>query len=97
AAPLGGSGVGPGTMTTPDQTSGDLAETPDTDGASPRLDADQIRGPSAVGRRRAVPAGEVLSADGQRDRRCLVILSGEVGVYDGYGTPAQRLIRVHGP
>ncbi|GIJ49581.1 thioredoxin reductase [Virgisporangium aliadipatigenens] len=84
-------------MSTPGRTDGDLSETPDTDGAAPRLDADQIRALSDEGRRQTVQAGDVLIAEGQRERDFLVILSGKVGVYDGYGTPAQRLIRVHGP
>lgn len=82
-------------MTTPDETNSEHAETPDSDGAWPRLDAGEIRVLSAVGRRRAVQAGDVLIAEGQRDRDFLAILSGKVGVYEGYGTPAQRLIKVH--
>jgi thioredoxin reductase (NADPH) len=82
-------------MTMPDETNSDLAETPDRDGAWPRLDAGQIRVLSAAGRRKDMQPGDVLIAEGQRDRDFLVILSGKVGVYEGYGTPAQRLIKVH--
>jgi thioredoxin reductase (NADPH) len=74
-----------------------LAETPDIGGAYPRLSDEQIELLSRRGEQRPVQPGDVLVAEGQRDRDFLVVLSGEVAVIEGYGTPKARPVRVHGP
>ena len=80
-------------MTTP----GRLAETPDSAGAYPRLTHRQLDQLGRRGQRRQVRPGDVLVAEGQRDRDFLVVLSGKVAVVEGYDTPRSRVIRVHGP
>jgi thioredoxin reductase (NADPH) len=74
-----------------------LSETPDLAGAYPRLPDEQIELLSRRGEKRPVQRGDVLVAEGQRDRDFLVVLSGKVAVIEGYGTPKARLVRVHGP
>jgi thioredoxin reductase (NADPH) len=71
-------------------------ETPDLSGAYPRLEEPQLRALVAWGRRQAVHAGQVLIAEGEPERVFHVVLSGRVAVVEGYGTPEQRLVRVHG-
>src|SRR3954469_23664596 len=75
----------------------DPVETPDLGGRFPRLGEDEIAELSEQGRRRQMEPGDVLIREGQRDRDFLVVLSGTVAVYDGYGTPEQQLVRLHGP
>jgi thioredoxin reductase (NADPH) len=75
----------------------DPVETPDVGGMFPRLGEDQFAELSEHGRRRQMEPGDVLIREGQRDRDFLVILSGKVAVYEGYGTPEQQLVRLHGP
>jgi len=72
-------------------------ETPDRWGAYPRLTPQQLSLLDQAGTRRVVRAGDVLVREGDRDRDFLVVLAGTVGVVDGYGTPQDRTIRVHGP
>jgi thioredoxin reductase (NADPH) len=72
-------------------------ETPDRWGAYPRLTPQQLSLLDQAGTRRVVRAGDVLVREGDRDRDFLVVLAGTVGVVDGYGTPQERTIRVHGP
>ena len=74
-----------------------LAETPDVAGAYPRLSDEQIDLLGRRGEKRPVQRGDVLVAEGQRDRDFLVVLAGEVAVIEGYGTPKARTVRVHGP
>ena len=74
-----------------------LSETPDVAGAYPRLSDEQIELLSRRGEKRPVQRGDVLVAEGQRDRDFLVVLSGKVAVIEGYGTPKARTVRVHGP
>src|SRR5579862_9290541 len=80
-----------------DGATGSVSETPDVYGEYPRLSPDQIDGLVADGVRRAMARGEVLYRQG--DRRCdfFVILAGTVTLLDGYGTPEERVIGVHGP
>jgi thioredoxin reductase (NADPH) len=73
-----------------------LFETPDVAGAYPRLSDEQIELLSRRGDKRPVQRGDVLVAEGQRDRDLLVVLSGKVAVIEGYGTPKARTVRVHG-
>ncbi|MEU8607169.1 FAD-dependent oxidoreductase [Actinoplanes sp. NPDC048791] len=72
------------------------AETPDLAGAYPRLTDRQLGQLCRRGRRRPVRAGDVLVAEGQRERDFMVVLSGKVAVAEGYDTPRCRVIRVHG-
>jgi thioredoxin reductase (NADPH) len=72
-------------------------ETPDTWGAFPRLSGAQIAELEAYGRRRPTGPGEVLIREGDQKRDLMVILAGVVEVVEGYGTPEQKVIRVHGP
>jgi len=74
-----------------------LPETPDVAGAYPRLSDEQIELLSRRGEKRPVQRGDVLVAEGQRDRDFLVVLSGKVAVIEKYGTPKARTVRVHGP
>ena len=73
-----------------------LAETPDLQGAFPRLSQDQIDALCAVGECRVTRLGERLLGTGEVDDEFLVILRGRVAVLDGDGDE-QRIIRVHGP
>jgi thioredoxin reductase (NADPH) len=72
-------------------------EASDVGGAFPRLDEQQIATLSAYGRPHQLEPGDVLVREGQRDRDFLVVLAGKVAVYEGYGTPEQQLVRLHGP
>jgi thioredoxin reductase (NADPH) len=74
-----------------------LAETPDHDGAFPRLDEEQIAELSRNGVRRRTEAGEVLYHEGDPSCDFIVILSGKVKLVEGFGSDQERLISVHGP
>jgi thioredoxin reductase (NADPH) len=73
-----------------------LPETPDLDGAFPRLSEQQLLALEAHGERRRVRQGEVLYREG--DERCdfYVVLEGQVAILEGYGG-AVRVVAVHGP
>jgi thioredoxin reductase (NADPH) len=73
-----------------------LPETPDHDGAYPRLDDDQLARLEAVGRTRPTTVNEVLFREGDEDYDFVVVLEGRVAVVQGEGDD-QRLIAVHGP
>ncbi len=75
----------------------DLVETPDPGGAFPRLTEQQMAEFAECGQRRPTRPEDVLVREGQRDRDFIVIMAGKVAVYEGYGTPEQRLVKVHGP
>ena len=72
-------------------------ETPDVCGAYPRLSDDQIARLGQQGRQRAVDAGDVLIREGERCETFYVVLSGSVAIVEGYGTPDEHVLRVHGP
>jgi thioredoxin reductase (NADPH) len=72
-------------------------ETPDLSGAFPRLEESRLRSLEAYGERRPTVRGDVLIAEGEPEDTFFVVLSGRVAVVDGYGTPDQRVVRVHGP
>ncbi|MGQ4475247.1 FAD-dependent oxidoreductase [Streptomyces sp. SAS_276] len=72
-------------------------ETPDIYGAYPRLSDDQVPRLAQHGRRRAAAAGDVLIREGEGCETFYVVLSGSIAVVEGYGTPEERLLRVHGP
>jgi thioredoxin reductase (NADPH) len=71
-------------------------ETPDGDGAYPRLDDWQIEALSRDGERRRTEAGEVLIHQGDRRYDFLVILAGKIVIRDGEHAAAE-VIAVHGP
>jgi thioredoxin reductase (NADPH) len=70
-----------------------IEETPDRDGAFPRLSEDQIARLSTEGTRRRTSEGETLFREGERDYDFFVVLEGKVAVVEDDGTP----IAVHGP
>ncbi|MDX6699487.1 MAG: thioredoxin reductase [Solirubrobacteraceae bacterium] len=72
-----------------------LPETPDRDGAFPRLDARQRERLGRLGRVRTVEAGEVLWAAGEVASDFFVVESGTVAIVQGYGDE-DRVIAVHG-
>lgn len=73
-----------------------FVETPDIDGAYPRLNADQIATLERGGSRRKVQAGDVLIREGEPSQDLFVILAGRVAILadDEDGRPA--LLRIHG-
>ena len=71
-------------------------ETPDLQGAFPRLSDAQIAALDAQGQRRPIRPGEVLFAEGDRDFGFFVVLAGRVASVEGHGTPEERVIAVHG-
>ncbi|HUA27853.1 MAG TPA: FAD-dependent oxidoreductase [Streptosporangiaceae bacterium] len=73
-----------------------VEETPDLQGAHPRLSEAQIAALAALGHRRATRPGEILFRQGQRDCDFFTVLAGYVVVVDGLGTPEERVIGVHG-
>ncbi|HWF35097.1 MAG TPA: FAD-dependent oxidoreductase [Solirubrobacteraceae bacterium] len=73
-----------------------LKETPDLQGAYPRLSRSQIRALEAVGTKRRVKAGDVLYREGDRACDFFVILSGVVKVVQHNGEE-ERVVGVHGP
>jgi thioredoxin reductase (NADPH) len=84
-------------MATEDRTEPAAAEeTPDLDGAYPRLSDAQIAALSEVGVRRPTHRGEVLFREGDEGYDFFVILEGTVAVVDDTG-PDPRVIAVHGP
>jgi thioredoxin reductase (NADPH) len=78
------------------QATEQLVETPDRDGAYPRLTDDQIARLAAEGRRRHVVAGEVLFREGDERYDFYVVLRGRVAMVDQFGLPEERVIAVHG-
>ena len=74
-----------------------LAETPDTDGAYPRLSADQVAILETGGARRAVATGETLVREGERSDHLFVVLAGKVAVITTDDAGNRHVIRVHGP
>ena len=71
-------------------------ETPDLQGAFPRLSDAQIAALDAQGQRRPIQPGEVLFAEGDRDFGFFVVLAGRVASVEAHGTPEERVIAVHG-
>lgn len=74
-----------------------LEETPDTDGAYPRLDDRQIATLEHGGSRRTVAKGERLVREGERSDEFFVVLRGMVAIEVNDETGAPQRIRVHGP
>ena len=73
-----------------------VEETPDRDGAFPRLDENQRARLRTLGRLRTVQPGEVLFSAGDEGSDFFVIESGTVAIVQGYGKE-NRVIAVHGP
>src|SRR6201997_91549 len=71
-------------------------ETPDLQGAFPRLSDAQIAALDAQGERRLIQPDDVLFAEGDRDVGFFVVLAGRVASVEGHGTPEERVIAVHG-
>ncbi|MGA5080086.1 FAD-dependent oxidoreductase [Streptomyces griseoincarnatus] len=95
---MAGDGTRPGAPQMPDDTEESVPfETVDIYGAYPRLPEDQIDRLAQHGRRREVDAGDVLIREGERCETFYVVLSGSVAILEDYGTPEERLLRVHGP
>jgi thioredoxin reductase (NADPH) len=84
---------GPATDSSPARP---MAETPDLNGAYPRLSDPQIAALSALGQRRPAQPEEILFAEGDRNCDFFVVLGGLVAVVEGRGTPEERVISVHG-
>jgi thioredoxin reductase (NADPH) len=72
-------------------------ETPDTNGAYPRLSEEQIRVFGMHGERRPVQPGDVLFRDGDQWADFFVVLAGKVAIVEGYQSTDERLLAVHGP
>jgi CRP-like cAMP-binding protein len=80
------------------QLPADLPETPDTQGAFPRLsDAQLALLEQCGGRRRPVRRGEALFREGDDGYDFFVVLAGTVAVVENHGRAGQRLVSVHGP
>ena len=73
-----------------------VGETPDRDGAFPRLSAGQIELLENDGRRRRTQVGEVLFRQGDPYEDFLVVLAGLVAMVDG-DERSNSVIAVHGP
>jgi thioredoxin reductase (NADPH) len=71
-------------------------ETPDLIGAFPRLGEGQINTLTGHGERRITNAGDVLYREGDRDYDFMVVLNGKVAVVEGYETPDEDVVGVHG-
>jgi len=72
-----------------------LPETPDENGAFPRLDDRERERFRRLGRVRAVEPGEVLFSAGERGRSFFVIESGSAAIVQGYGDE-NRVVAVQG-
>jgi thioredoxin reductase (NADPH) len=72
-----------------------MAETPERDGAFPRLDEGQMSRVRQLGERRAVEPGDVLFEAGDAESDFYVIESGAVAIVQGYGKE-NRVIALHG-
>jgi thioredoxin reductase (NADPH) len=80
-----------------ERTETPLAETPDIDGAYPRLSDDQIKTLAVGGIRRPIQRGDILVREGTRSDQFFVILCGKVAIIAEDETGKHRIIRVHGP
>ncbi|GAA5025924.1 FAD-dependent oxidoreductase [Actinopolymorpha pittospori] len=74
-----------------------LEETPDLQGAFPRLRESQVDALSTHGEHRHTRIGEVLYGEAVEGYDFFVVLSGKVAVVAGYESQEQQLITVHGP
>jgi thioredoxin reductase (NADPH) len=74
-----------------------LPETPDLQGAYPRLSDEQVQSLSAHGERRATRPGEILYRAGDENYDFFVVLAGTVAVVEQEDGGAERVVAVHGP
>lgn len=74
----------------------ELQETPDIDGAYPRLNRRQLQALEELGRRRSVARGDVLFRAGETHCDFFVVLAGLVAMLEGDGRE-ERVVAVHGP
>jgi thioredoxin reductase (NADPH) len=81
----------------PAEVAEDIEETPDLQGAYPRLSEGQIAALDGLGQHRPTQPEEILFAEGDRNCDFFVVLAGKVAHVEGRGTPEERLISVHGP
>ncbi|HEY2762943.1 MAG TPA: FAD-dependent oxidoreductase [Pseudonocardiaceae bacterium] len=77
-------------------TAVELPETPDLEGAFPRLADAQLATLQARGEERPVRPGEVLFVEGEPVAFFYVVLDSKVALVEGYGTPEERIVRVNG-
>ncbi|RBY83581.1 Na+/H+ antiporter NhaA [Geodermatophilus sp. TF02-6] len=75
----------------------DLPETPDRDGAFPRLDDAQLALLERSGTRRRHEPGDTLFREGDPGYDFHVVLSGAVAIVEDHGRADQRVLSVHGP
>jgi thioredoxin reductase (NADPH) len=68
----------------------------DSDVAFPRLSEQQLAVLDAVGNRIALAEDQVLFGSGDRDSDFFVVLRGQVAIVDAFGTPAERVLGIHG-
>jgi thioredoxin reductase (NADPH) len=73
-----------------------IDETPDIEGAFPRLNGRQIAELAHYGRRQPACRGDVLFRQGDSQYDLHVVLSGRVATYDAYETDGRRPIAIHG-
>ena len=76
--------------------SSDITETPDLQGAYPRLSDAQIAALGMLGQRRNTQPGKILFREGDRYCDFFVVLGGSVASIQGHGSPEERVISVHG-
>jgi Na+/H+ antiporter NhaA len=74
----------------------DLPETPDRDGAFPRLGDAQVALLERYGTRRTWQPGQTLFREGDPGYEFQLVLSGSVAVVEHHGHPDQRVVSVHG-
>ncbi|HEX3956500.1 MAG TPA: FAD-dependent oxidoreductase [Trebonia sp.] len=74
----------------------DITETPDLQGAYPRLSDAQIAALTSQGDRRATQPGKILFREGERDCDFYVVLAGHVASVEGHETNEERIFSVHG-
>jgi pyruvate/2-oxoglutarate dehydrogenase complex dihydrolipoamide dehydrogenase (E3) component len=75
---------------------GDITETPDPQGAYPRLSDAQVAALTGQGDRRGAQPGEILFREGERDCDFYVVLAGHMASVEGHGTHEERILSVHG-
>jgi thioredoxin reductase (NADPH) len=72
-------------------------ETPDSYGAFPRLEEEQIDELRELGEVRPTKAGDVLFREGEDSADLFVILDGQVAIVENYRGSEERVIGIHGP
>ncbi|MBB3082339.1 Na+/H+ antiporter NhaA [Geodermatophilus sabuli] len=74
----------------------DLPETPDRDGADPRLADEHLAVLERFGERRRYAPGDAVFREGDRGYDFAVVLSGAVAMVEDLSRPGQRVLAVHG-